>query len=232
MRGLALALAIGLVPARGIAQVGHDPARSPYRTLRYGQFIGVLGGWFGGNGGTLGVAPHGGRVAGIRFDFLGNGTVSLGIAGSLAWLDRIIVDPTRPIARAQVDTVPQRTAIGEAILQFNLTGGKTWHRLAPYVSAGLGAALAARTPADSSGFRFRFQAAVTPGIGTRIYLGERVFLRLEVRNTFWQVKYPASYRSAPSTDPTQPPVLAAPAKEWLANGWYTVGLHYAFTRPF
>jgi hypothetical protein len=227
-------LIIGLlfVPGAASAQVGHDPARSPYRTLRYGQFVGAQGGWFGGSGGPLGVAPHGGKVFGLRYDFLGNGTVSIGFAGSMAWLNRIIVDPHYPIEFAARDTVPQRTVFGEAIIQFNLTGGKTWHRLAPFVSAGLGVVLAARTPADTSGFGFRFQAAVTPGVGTRIFLSEKLFLRLEARTTFWQVKYPESFRIPPSTDPTAPPVLASPAKEWLTSGWYSIGLSYAFSRPF
>lgn len=221
-----------LFQAPAFAQVGYDPARSPYRTLRYGQFIGAHGGWFGGSGGSLGVAPHGGKVVGLRYDFLANGTVSIGLAGSMAWLNRKIIDPTFPIEHAVKGTVSNRTAIGEAILQFNLTGGKTWRGLAPYISAGLGAALAGRTPADSSGFRFRFQVAVTPGIGTRIFLGERLFLRLEARSAFWQVKYPPSFRASPANDPTKPPVLASPSKEWLANGWYSIGLSYAFSRPF
>jgi hypothetical protein len=73
---------------------------------------------------------------------------------------------------------------------------------------------------------------LTPGIGARVFLADRLFLRLEARSAFWSVSYPASFRSAPSTDPGKPPVLAAPSKEWLANGWYTVGLSYAFSRPF
>ena len=221
-----------LVPATALSQVGHDPAKSPYRTLRYGQFIGVNGGWFGGSGGELGVAPHGGNVIGLRYDFLANGTVSIGLAGSMAWLNRVIIDPNFPIEHAVKDTVSNRTAIGEAILQFNLTGGKTWRGFAPYISAGLGAVLAGRTPADSSGFGFRFQVAVTPGIGTRIYIGERLFLRLEARSAFWQVKYPPSFRVSPANEPTQPPVLLSPSKEWLANGWYSIGISYAFRRPF
>lgn len=221
-----------LLPATLVAQVGHDPAKSPYRTLRYGQFVGVNGGWFGGNGGTLGVAPHGGNVLGLRYDFLSSGTVSIGFQGSVAWLNRIIIDPNFPIEFAVKDTVSNRTAIGEAILQFNLTGGKSWHGVAPYISAGLGAVLAGKTPADSSGFGFRFQIGVTPGLGARIFLGERLFLRLEARNTFWQVKYPPSFRVSPANDQTKPPVLLSPSKEWLANGWYSIGLSYAFRRPF
>lgn len=231
MRFLTASLLL-LWPAGALAQVGHDPAKSPYRTLRYGQFIGVNGGWFAGSGGSLGVAPHSGRVFGLRYDFLASGTVSIGLAGSMAWLNRRIIDPNFPIEFAVKDTVSNQTAIGEVILQFNLTGGKTWRGFAPYVSAGLGAVLAGQTPADSSGFGFRFQVAVTPGIGTRFYLSERLFVRLEARSAFWQVKYPPSFRASPANDPTKPPVLASPAKEWVANGWYSIGISYAFRRPF
>jgi hypothetical protein len=150
----------------------------------------------------------------------------------MAFLNRVIIDPNFPIEHAVKDTVSNRTAIGEAILQFNLTGGKTWRGLAPYISAGLGAVLAGRTPADSSGFGFRFQVAVTPGIGTRFFIGERLFIRLEARSTFWQVKYPPTFRVPPANDTSQPPVLLSPSKEWLANGWYSIGISYAFRRPF
>jgi len=225
-------LALALLPATATAQVGHDPARSPYTTLRYGQFVGAQSGWFGGSGGSLGVAPHGGSLGGLRYDFLANGTVSLGLAAEMAWLNRVIIDPNYPIEQAVRDTVSQRVTVGEGILQFNLTGGKTWHRLAPYISAGFALALGAHVPQDTSGFRFRIQGALIPGIGTRIYLTERLFLRVEARSAFWQVKYPPSFRLPPTNDLSKPPVLLSPAKEWLANGWYGIGLSYAFNRPF
>jgi hypothetical protein len=128
--------------------------------------------------------------------------------------------------------IRQRTGLAEVALQFNVTGGKTWHGIAPYVSGAMGVMLAAHTPSDSSAFKFRLHFLVTPSAGVRIFLADRLFLRLEARSAFWAVSYPASFRAAPSSDPTKPPVLASPAKEWLANGWYTVGLGYAFSRPF
>ena len=76
---LAAVLAVTLAPSAA-AQVGHDPARSPYRTLRYGQFVGVNGGYFRGDGGQIGVAPHNGGTIGLRYDFLGAGTISIGLA--------------------------------------------------------------------------------------------------------------------------------------------------------
>lgn len=228
----AILLSLAMLAPRASAQVGHDPAHSPYRTLRYGQFIGITGGWFGGSGGQLEVAPHRGMSLGIRYDVIANGKISLGFAATRAGLKRTIIDPSRPIATARTDTVSQAAWIGEAILQFNVTGGKTWNRIAPFLSGGLGFVLAGRTPEDLSGFSFRAKFALTPGIGTRIYLAEQVFLRLEARSVFWQVSYPGSYRVAPATAPSEPPVLAAPVKEWLSNGWYFVGLSFAFRRPF
>jgi len=221
-----------LLPTTAQAQVGHDPAKSPYQTLRYSQFIGLTGGLLNGNGGALGVAPHHGGSLGLRYEFLSASTVTVGLQASVANTERLVVNPTRPIATAVSGPIKQRAAIGEAIVQFNVTGGKTWHRIAPFVSAGLGILVAARTPQDSSGFSFRTRFVLTPGIGARLFLSERLFLRLEARTSFWSVGYPGSFRSAPSSDPTQPPVLATPRKEWLANGWYTVGLSYAFSRPF
>jgi len=222
-----------LLPAVGAAQVGHDPAHSPYQTLRFGQFIGVNSGLLNGNGGELGVAPHHGPSIGLRYDFLSSGTVNLGFEATFARLERTLVDPSKPLATAITGPVKDKVGMIDAILQFNVTGGKTWHRLAPYVSAGFGLMVTQHLKADTvSDFNFKTRFALIPAIGTRVFLTDRLFLRLEVRSAFWSVTYPASFRAAPSSDPTKPPVLATPAKEWLANGWYTVGLSYAFTRPF
>jgi len=221
-----------LLPPSAGAQVGHDPAASPYRTLRFGQFLGVSGGLLNGNGGVLGVAPHHGASLGLRYDFLSAGVVTLGFAASVADLERFVVNPRKPIETAVSGPVKQRIQIAEGIVQFNVTGGKTWHRIAPYISAGAGILLSKDTPVDTSGFTFHTRFALTPGIGARVFLSDRLFLRLEARTSFWSVSYPDSYRQVPSTDPTKPAVLASPKKEWLANGWYTVGLSYAFSRPF
>jgi hypothetical protein len=215
-----------------LAQVGHDPARSPYRTLRYGQFIGLTGGHFGGGGGQIGVAPHKGETIGLRYDFLGASTLTLGLSGTYMMLSRFIVDRKLPIETGRTGPVDQSVGLLEGILQLNVTGGKTWHRIAPFASAGFGIAIAERTPIDTSGFKFRTKMALTPGLGARVFLSDRLFLRIEARTTFWQVSYPDVYRQPPSSDPTKPPVASGSGKEWVTNTWYTVGLSYAFHRPF
>lgn len=233
MPRLILAAFLGLtLPPSAAAQVGHDPASSPYRTLRYGQFVGLNAGYFRGDGGQIGVAPHGGATLGLRYDFLGSGTISIGLAATYARLERFIVDKNKPIETGKTGPFRQNTMLFEGILQFNLTGGKTWRGVAPYVSAGFGVALASRTPADTSTFKFRLKGALTPGLGARVFLSDRLFLRLEARTTFWQISYPAVYRTPPSSDPSKPPVISGPSKEWVTNSWYSVGLSYAFHRPF
>ena len=228
---LGFALLLAARPA--LAQVGHDPAHSPYRSLRYGQFVSFTAGYFNGDGGVLGAAPHRGATYGFRYDFLGAGTITLGLAASYGDLQRQIINPHQPIETAVTGPVKQSAVFTEAILQFNLTGGKTWNHLAPFVSASGGLVFAGKTPADTSGFTFHTRGTLTPGLGARIFLGERLFLRVEARSTFWSVSYPASFKAAPSSDPTKPPVLTSTGgKEWTATGWYSIGLSYAFHRPF
>lgn len=228
-----LALAAALCLARlAEAQVGHDPAASPYRTLRYGQFMGVTAGYFNGSGGAIGVAPHKGELAGFRYEFLGAGTVSIGLGASYGRLQRDIVDAFKPVETGRTGPFDSSVLFTEVIFQLNLTGGKTWHGIAPYVSSGLGLAVISRMPADTSGFRFRTKALLTPSIGARIFLSQRLFLRIEARSAFWQISYPAAYRAPPVTDPTKSPAITGGAKEWVTNGWYQVGLSYAFHRPF
>ena len=232
MRLRAFFVLAALLAARSAAaQVGYDPTRSPYRTLRYGQFIGASAGYFNGSGGEVGAAPHKGMTVGLRYDFLASGTITLGIQGSYGRLDRFIVDPTKPIETAKSGPVPQSVTVAEAILQFNLTGGKTWHRIAPFISGGFGLVLAGSTSEATTDFKFRTKLAITPGVGARVFLADRLFLKLEARSVFWQISYPASFRVPPSSDPTKPAVASSP-KEWVTNGWYSIGLSYAFHRPF
>ncbi len=214
------------------AQVGHDPSNSPYQTLRYGQFVGLNIGYLNGSGGQIGVAPHSGPTFGLRYDFLGERTLTLGLSATLGRLERFIVDKNKPIETGRTGPFKQNVGLFEAVFQFNVTGGKTWHGLAPYASIGAGAVLAGATPADTSGFKFRLKGAFTPGLGARYFLTPRLFMRIEAKSTFWQVSYPVIFRRPPFSDPTKPPVITGLGKEWVTNAWYSVGLSYAFHRPF
>jgi hypothetical protein len=233
MRFAFAALVLLACPAGVRAQVGHDPARSPYRELRFGQFVGVTGGWFAGDGGSLGLSPHGGRTVGFRYEFLGANTLTLGLGATHFNFERVVIDPDESVATRVSGPVDQTGLLFEGIIQFNVTGGKTWHRLAPFVTGGLGLMLASSVPEDLTGYEFRTRGVITPGIGTRVFLSERLFLRLEARATFWQVTYPLSFLEAPANAQADPPVLVGRSrKEWVVTPWYSFGLSYAFYRPF
>lgn len=230
---LPLVAILGLLVQPAAAQVGHDPARTPYRDLRYGQFISLSAGKAFGQGGTIGVGPHDGEVVWLRHEFLGDRAVSFGLAGGFARLKRTIAFPDS-VRQPVRGPFPHNVYFAEATLQLNLTGGKTWHSVAPYANAGLGLAFAERLPADVTGYKLSTKFYLAPSVGARLFLSRRMFVRVEARAVFWSLTYPASYRS---TDPDglgpAKPILAGQAlKEWAPVPMIHAGLGYAFHNPF
>src|SRR5262245_60160112 len=134
-RALVLALAGALVGGSLAAQVGHDPAHSPFKDLRYGQFLSVTGGYMLGAGGKLGIGPHDGQVVSLRHDFLADKPLSISLGGGFARLDRKFADT---VSHQIKGPVQHDLYFGELLAQLNLVGGRTWHGLAPYVNLGLG----------------------------------------------------------------------------------------------
>jgi hypothetical protein len=229
--GMRSALVLTLaVPTQLSAQVGHRPESSPYRDIRKGHTLTGLAGFFQGDGGTLNLGPHSGTVFGGRYDIRTGSTIQLGIGVSRGSLERFIVDPTQGPSTRRSGPVQQTVTFAEVNLQFNVTGGKSWNRIAPYVTAGAGLAFAGDTPADPSEFDFGRKFYFTPGLGTRVFLGNRIHLRAEARATFWTLEYPATFQQEPSQEPGAPAVIPDDElTEWVASPWFQVGLGYSFS---
>lgn len=234
--GMALAAALvggGLTPAA--AQVGHPPGHSPYRDIAKGHTVTALGGYFGGSGGRFGIAPHDGALFGIRYDIRNSSAIGMGVTLARADLDRLIVNPFVVLANRVSGPVQQTVSFLEADLQLNLTGGKSWHRLAPFVGAGLGLTLPSGTPADTSGFDLGKRVYFAPGAGFRFFFTNRVHLRAEARAAFWKLKYPASFTREPPDEPGDPPdnsnavITDGRVSEWSTSSWLQVGLGFAFS---
>jgi hypothetical protein len=234
MRSFAIVAAL-LTASAGVAagQVGHAPSRSPYRDLRWGQFVSVSAGALLGKGGTLGIGPHDGKVIWVRHEFLADRPVSLSLGGGLARSDRNYVDFGAPAAPVK-GPVQHDTWFAEGTVQLNLTGGKTWRNLAPYVNGGIGLAFGERLAVDSSGYKFGTRFYLAPGIGTRVFLTRRLYLRVEARALFWSLSYPARYREDPDgiTGPLVGVLQGQAIKEWSPAPAIHAGLGYAFRRPF
>lgn len=227
---LGLMVSSALAVPNATAQVGHSPQSSPYRDLRKGHSFTVTAGYFKGDGGQFAIGPHSGAVFGVRYDIRTASTIQLGIGISRGNLERFIVNPFVILADRLTGPVKQAVTFAELDLHFNVTGGKSWHRIAPYVAASGGVAFAERTPADVSGYHFGRKLYLAPGLGVRFFLSDRLHLRAEARATFWKLNYPATFQQAPRDDPTAPPVLGpGSTTEWTSSRWLQAGLGYSFS---
>ncbi len=212
------------------AQVGHPPQSSPYRDIRKGHTITPTAGLFSGDGGNFGIGPHDAAVFGVRYDIRTASALQLGLAVSHGSLERFIVNPFVTLANRRSGPVSQSVTFAEVNVQLNLTGGKSWHRLAPFIGAGGGVALAGGTPADTSGYNFGNKFYLVPNAGFRFFLSDRLHLRAEARATFWKLNYPPTFQQAPRDEPGAPPVISGNnLSEWTASPWLQAGLGYSFS---
>jgi hypothetical protein len=230
---LVLALAAVAAPA-ATAQVGHPPGHSPYREIRKGHSLTFLFGHLGGEGGRFGIAPHSGNSYGIRYDLRAGSAVQLGLGFARADLERLIVDPFVTPANRTSGPVDQTVSFAEVNVLLNLTGGKTWNHLAPFVGGTVGLTFPSGTPQDTSGFKFGKRFYLAPSIGTRIFLSPSLHIRAEARATFWKIKYPNSFEDEPVEDPgtEDDPHAVIPdgrVSEWTATPWLQIGLGYNFS---
>jgi len=236
-RSLTVALmtvVLSIIPVILAAQVGHDPQSSPYRDIRKGHTFTAIGGYFGGDGGDFGIAPHNGPLVGGRYDIRTADAIQVGIGITYGSLERFIVNPFVTLANRVSGPVQQEVIFSDLNVQFNMTGGKTWHHVAPFIGLGGGFAFASDTPADTSGFDFGSEFYLSPTIGFRLFVGDRLHLRGEARATFWKVDYPTTFTQEPVQEPGTPGnsnavIPSGKLDEWTSSSWLQAGLGYSFS---
>jgi hypothetical protein len=226
--------ALFLIPAPALAQVGHSPGDSPFRDIRKGHTLTAIGSYFGGSGGRFGIGPHKGTVFGGRYDIRTGSTIQIGLGIARGNVDRFIVDPFVRLANRTTGPVKQSVTFADITLQFNVTGGKSWNRLAPFASAALGLAFAGDTPADTSRYDFGRKIYLAPSAGFRFFVTDRLHLRGEARVVFWKLNYPTTFQNEPTEEPGTPenPNAVIPGNnlsEWTGSPWLQVGLGYSFS---
>jgi hypothetical protein len=223
-----------LLASSAAAQVGHRPETSPYRDIRKGHTITALAGYLTGDGGDLNIGPHDGAVFGVRYDIRTSRTIQFGLGLAHGSLDRFIVNPFVTLANRRSGPVSQSITFAEVDLQFNVTGGKSWRRIAPFIAGSAGLAFASGTPADTSRYEFGNKFYIAPAAGFRFFLSERLHLRAEARLTFWKLNYPTTFQQEPVEEPgtEQNPnavITGNNLSEWTATPWLQAGLGYAFS---
>lgn len=200
VRRIGLAV-LTLLAAPGLAaQVGYPPADSPFRDIRPGTTWELFTGSVFGSGGPLRVGPRDGPLAGFRVVLRSKNTISLGFGMWGALTERTLVDPDARLAERFGASVDQNLYGVEATIQINLTGGKTWHGLAPFMGVGIGAVKSGEID-DPAGYEFGTKFYFAPMVGTRVFLGPRLYLRTEARGFAWNLDYPISYSEEPDEEP-------------------------------
>lgn len=210
-----------LAPSRpAVAQLGHDPAHSPYRDVLRGPMVRVTTGYFSGTRGKIPVGPSDGPTGGLRFEYPMSNLLVFSSGIAYAQTDAFFFDPN--------DSLPQpRGPINNDLLLFDLgiqaslTGAKTFHGLQPYVGASLGLVFGSAIGGDSSGYNFGTKFSYAPELGIRWYPTRRLTVELGSRFVFYKLQYPFSYR------PKLLPVNA-PLTQMTVHPWAMFGIGWTF----
>jgi hypothetical protein len=225
------AAALPLAPAAR-AQVGHTPERSPYVDLVYRQEVTTFSGYLNTQRDPAGVAPRSGPLVGARYALYLAGPAYFTARVAYARSERTVLDPLEPAAtRVVLPAASVPLLLADAGIALSLTGFKSWNRLVPEVSGGLGLVTDFRTNGDVGGFSFGTRFALSAGAGIRWAPGGRFQLRADVTDNLYRVAYPVSYYQ-PASDGTAifESERQQPRAVWTHNPSFTLGVSYLFWR--
>jgi hypothetical protein len=200
---------------------------SPYSFLEKGQSLGPVAGYFITDRGSIPFGPKAGPLFGVRYGIRLNGPLSAEAQVSYFPTERSVLD-TSFVGKAHrsVGTVPMRLLLSELGFRFNLTGARTWNKIAPFVFIGGGVALDV-APRDTlnnrvgSDVRYKFGTSFAGvlGTGAELYLSQSLGIRGDARATLWQIKTPGGFRVRD--------VTVAP-QEWTQNVQLSGSVAYHF----
>ncbi|HEV8265104.1 MAG TPA: hypothetical protein VGQ06_09140 [Gemmatimonadales bacterium] len=213
------------------AQVGHDPAGSPYRDVARGAGPALFAGHLSGDRGRVGVGPSNALSFGVRYELPAGRSMLVQFNAAYVKGDRFIVDPAADSMAPARRTGPVDTELllTEIALQLRLTGGKTWHGLAPYLGTGLGLAFDLRSPGDStgSGYQFGTKFTLSGAAGVRWHPIRHVTVIADARAVMWRLKYPDTFKSE-APDGSRVLALTEKQTDWTLHPWISLGVGWTF----
>lgn len=221
----AAAMAVTLASTVGAAgrlsaQVGHNPAHSPYRDIPRGFMIRLTTGYFAGARGKVPVGPSRGPTGGIRLEYLASNV--LAITGDLAYAqtDAFYVTAYDTVPRT-VGPIDSDLILANFGLQLSLTGAKTVYGFQPYFGATVGLVYGSAFAADTSGYDFGTKLTYGPELGVRWFPARRLSFEAAGRLIVYKMRYPFSYLLA-----VLPP--NANLSESTVHPWATLGVAWTF----
>jgi len=209
------------------ADVGFVPERSPYVDLEHTQELTLMVGRYHAHRDPAFVGPQSGLYVGAHYEWRAGGPAHLIADMGRVSSDRRLINPAKTGDARELGTVSRPLYTADVGLGLSLTGGKSWHRLVPEISGGLGAVTDLRTKPDSGGYRFGTRFALTWGAGLRYVPGGRWQVRGDIKNRTYTMAYPSSYYAVP----TGGTAVVEPSQArsfWTNNPAFTLGLSYLF----
>jgi hypothetical protein len=214
MRFSRTALLAALALALGARAAEAQTIPSPYRHIESTHTVGVTAGYLLtdpsvslSDSTAADLGHQSAPMVAVRYQVRASGPLSVDFAVGVSPGERKLygpeynVDSTRVTARDLGVTVPSTVVMADAGLRFNITGARTWNRLAPFV-AGHGGIVAdirgtfneeteAELPATAL-FRFGPSFAVGGALGTDWFPTRRTSLRLELQGRLWRMRAPGA----------------------------------------
>src|SRR5438132_4747336 len=191
-RWMILGMFLSNIPTVNLsAQVGHNPATSPYRDIALHPGPMFFVGHLGADRGNVGVGTSNAITYGARYELPAGRVVQFQFTGAYLPGDRFLVNPYADSNSASRRSGPVKSDLlqVEIGMQLRLTGGKTWRGLAPFVGTGLGLISELNAAADTSGYRFGTKFTIAFVSGVRWYPARRVTVTGDLRALFWRLKF-------------------------------------------
>lgn len=209
------------------AQVGHEPAQSPFTDLEYRQELTPYGGYGRARLDPAGVTPQSATLAGLRYEIYLAGPVSLTSDLSAMFADRTVLDPTKPRAQRVIGTESAPVYGADVGIALGLTGRKSWHHIAPQIRAGIGV-VHSQAADDTTGYKFGTPFAISLGGGLKLVGRGRMQVRADVGTRLFKQKYPDAYYRTTSDNTAV--LVDTPRSVWTRHSLLTVGVSFLFDR--
>ncbi len=220
---------LALAAPPSAAQLGTLPEQSPFRDVEYTHEWTFFSGYLSNRSDPAGVAPGGGPMVGIRYDYHFSGPLFGYVRLTEVASRRLALNPGKPVATRRVGDFSWPMTFFDIGLETSLTGRKSWHGIMPVVSVGGGLYSDLISGADAGGFEIGTGLMLSFGGGVRFAPARRWQLRAEVYNYLYGIDYPGSYENAPTGGSTA--ILPSGAKGGLRSNWsIQIGASYTFLR--
>ena len=217
----------------GVAQVGHDPAHSPYQDIILRPSPIFFFGHLSADHGRAGVGLSNARTFGARYEIPAGRSLLFQFTAAYLEGDRFVIDPRADSTSPERRTgpVPAAIAITDVGILLRLTGGKTWRGIAPYAGVGIGLAYDVRSGRDTtrSDYRFGTKFVLSGATGVRWYPARRLMVDADLRAQFWRLRYPLSFHDASlAPDHSRVIPLSQPLTDWTLHPWISLGIGWIF----